>query len=232
MVNLKISNSNAFLNALKENLNINGKDYVALITGRSNDPFRLLVMTILSQNTSDRNAMLAFRNLSSKIQIDAASLASAPLPLIKELIRPAGLFRRRAEILKNVSTIILERFNGNLENILNRPCREAREILISLPGVGRKTADILLLFTGRCKTFPVDTHISRVSKRIGVVPENADYEQIRSAWMKLYEPSNYLLLHLLLIALGRSYCKSRNPLHDQCPVRYWCKYWMTLKNRI
>jgi len=91
-----------------------------------------------------------------------------------------------------------------------------------LPGVGRKTADVLLLFRAKKPAIPIDTHINRVSKRLGFVNQNADYEEIRSRLEELYNPKDYFSVHILLILLGRKYCKARNPKCTECPVNKFC----------
>lgn len=210
---------------LVNGVKLNYDDYAAIIASRSSDPFKLLIMTILSQNTNDKNAIKAYRNLSSRYDINAKTLSEISHAELAELIKPAGLHFNRASRIIAISRIILENYDGDLNNILNLPCDIARRTLLSLPGIGVKTADVLLLFTGRCATFPVDTHITRVSKRLGVVDVNAKYEDIQSFWMKNYPETEYLRLHLLLIALGREFCFARNPKHNICPVKFMCKTW-------
>ncbi|MEM3542657.1 MAG: endonuclease III [Candidatus Methanomethylicia archaeon] len=221
-------NPQAFLNMLVNGVKLNYDDYAAIIASRSSDPFKLLIMTILSQNTNDKNAIKAYSNLSSKYDINAKTLSKISPVELAELIKPAGLHFNRANRIIALSKIILENYNSDLNNILNLPCDVARRILLSLPGIGLKTADVLLLFTGRCAIFPVDTHITRVSKRLGVVDVKAKYEYIQSFWIKNYPESEYLRLHLLLIALGREFCSARNPKHNICPVRFMCKTWFQI----
>lgn len=223
-------NSNVFLNLLYNVVKLNYDEYATIIASRSSDPFKLLVMTILSQNTNDRNAIKAYMDLSSKYDVDARILGNlSPLELA-ELIKPAGMHFKRAYRIIEISKFILERYDGDLNNILNLPCDIVRKELLSLPGVGFKTADVLLLFTGRCFTFPVDTHISRISKRLGVVGKNADYEEIRDFWMGNFPEKEYLRLHLSLIAFGRQICSSKNPKHDICPIGFMCKTWIDIKH--
>ena len=93
---------------------------------------------------------------------------------------------------------------------------------MELPGVGPKTADVVLLFIAEKPTVPVDTHVNRVSRRLGLAPLKPSYEGIRGSLESLYQPSDYLAMHLLLISLGRKVCRARNPLHKLCPVRALC----------
>ena len=95
-------------------------------------------------------------------------------------------------------------------------------MLMNIPGVGPKTADVVLLFAAGKPTVPVDTHVHRVSRRLGLAPLRGSYEGIRGALESLYSPKDYLAIHLLLISLGRWFCRARNPLHEPCPLRSLC----------
>jgi len=100
---------------------------------------------------------------------------------------------------------------------------EARKVLLSLPGIGPKTADILLLFCAGKPVLPVDTHVNRVSKRLGLVSlDDKDYDSIRMKLEGLYAPEDYFAVHMLFIALGRKYCKALKPLCNLCPLNGLC----------
>ncbi|MEM2081561.1 MAG: endonuclease III [Candidatus Bathyarchaeia archaeon] len=185
-------------------------------------PFEILIVTIISQNTADRNTARAFERLSKRFEIKPEVLANAELSQIEEALRVAGLYRNKAKTIKAVSRIIVEKFHGSIQHILSQPLEEARKTLMALPGVGPKTADVVLLFSSRQPTIPVDTHVNRVAKRLGFAPANGDYEAVRLSLQSLYNPCDYLAVHVLLIAQGRRYCKARRPLCRQCPVRMYC----------
>lgn len=186
------------------------------------DPFQVLIMTVLSQATADRNSERAFRNLSKRFSIYPKNLAGARVEEIEAAIRVAGLYRNKSKVIKELSRLILEKFGGSLNFIHSLPLEEARKTLICLPGVGPKTADVVLIFCAGKPTLPVDTHVNRVSRRLRLVPPDADYEGVRGALQSLYLPKDYLPVHLLLISLGRRYCKARNPLCKSCPVNMLC----------
>lgn len=186
------------------------------------DPFQVLIMTVLSQATADRNSERAFRNLSKRFPIYPKNLAGARVEEIEAAIRVAGLYRNKSKVIKELSRLILEKFGGSLNFIHSLPLEEARKTLICLPGVGPKTADVVLIFCAGKPTLPVDTHVNRVSRRLRLVPPDADYEGVRGALQSLYLPKDYLPVHLLLISLGRRYCKARNPLCKSCPVNMLC----------
>ena len=191
-------------------------------TVSNRDPFKTLIITIISQNTADRNTGKAFENLSNQFQITPEALTNAETGKVEESLRVAGLYRNKAKAIKQVSRIIMEKFHGNLTQILSMPFEEARRTLLQLPGVGPKTADVVLLFCGEKPTVPVDTHVNRVSKRLGLAPKNGDYEAVRKSLQLLYEQKDYSAIHVLLILLGRKYCKARNTLCKQCPVNMLC----------
>ncbi|MDH5460047.1 MAG: endonuclease III [Candidatus Bathyarchaeota archaeon] len=191
------------------------------ITSNRN-PFETLIVTIISQNTANRNTAKAFGKLSERFKITPEVLANAQISQIEECLKVAGLYRNKAKTIKQISKIILEKFRGDLKPILSLPFEEARKTLLQLPGVGPKTADVVLLFCAQKPTIPVDTHVNRVSKRLGLAPIEGDYEAVRESLQALYNPKDYLVLHMLLILLGRNYCKANNPLCNQCPVNTLC----------
>jgi len=134
------------------------------------DPFKTLIVTILSQNTNDRNTEKAFERLSNDFRIDPETLAKAHIKQLEASLKVAGLYRNKAKTIKKVSKIVNETYHNDLQQILLKPVEEARNELMLLPGVGPKTADVVLLFAAKKPTMPVDTHVNRVSKRLGLVP--------------------------------------------------------------
>ncbi len=186
------------------------------------EPFSTLIRTVLSQATNDKNTDKAFSNLSERFEITPTALAEADLNGIEKAIRIGGLYRNKSRVIKELSRVIVEKFGGTLDFVYSSPLEEARKLLMALPGIGPKTADVVLLFSANKPVLPVDTHVNRVSKRLGLVASNADYEHIRLALESIYSAKDYLTAHLLLIILGRKYCKARNPFHESCPVNMLC----------
>jgi endonuclease-3 len=204
-------------------LRILSKEFgVPEISGSRSDPFQALVGTVLSQATNDRNRDRAYANLAKKYKIDPEALADADVKELEEAIRVGGLYRNKARKIKELSKIVCTQFHGSLSFIFSEPLNRSRELLMSLPGVGPKTADVVLLFIAKKPSVPVDTHVNRVSRRLGLAPLKASYEGIRRSLESLYEPRDYLAIHLLLIGLGRRFCRARNPLHKPCPVNALC----------
>lgn len=185
-------------------------------------PFETLVVTIISQNTTDRNTARAFEALSKQFETTPEALAKASLREIEDAIKPAGLFTGKAKTIKQAATKILEEYRGTLQPILLLPFEEARKTLMQFPGVGPKTTDVVLLFSANQPTIPVDTHVNRVAKRLGFAPASADYEVVRRNLQSLFSPKDYLAVHMLLIAHGRRFCKARHPLCEECPINAYC----------
>ncbi len=185
-------------------------------------PFQTLIHTILSQNTNDRNSSAAMRKLRKRYRITPQVLSKARVSDIVDCIRSAGLYRSKAPRIIEVSRIIDSQYAGRLSTILRLPYDQAKEKLTDLPGVGPKTADILLAFVANHPVIPVDTHIARVSKRLGIAPSNADYEKIRGNLERLTHPPERLRMHLSLIAFGRAICRAPKPRCAICPISNIC----------
>jgi endonuclease-3 len=191
-------------------------------TETKRNSFETLIVTIISQNTADRNTARAFENLSKRFEITPEALAKAENSQIEESLKVAGLYKNKAKTIKQVSKTILEKFHGTLAPILSLPLEDARKTLTQFPGIGPKTADVVLLFSARQLTIPVDTHVNRVAKRLCFAPIDGDYEAVRKNLRLLYNPSDYLAVHVLLIAHGRKYCRAVRPLCEECPVNTHC----------
>jgi len=187
----------------------------------TDDPFLLLVGTILSQNTNWRNTRAAYNRLITKFHTPG-QLARAEVLEIQKLIKPAGLYRMKSKRLKEVARIVLERYRGDLSTLLRKPSEEARRELLSLPGIGYKTADVVLVFGAGRDVLPIDTHIFRVSKRLGFARPKASYEEVRSELEELTPRGHRGEAHVLWIQHGRRYCLARNPLCDECPINDLC----------
>jgi endonuclease III len=186
------------------------------------DPFQTLVVTIISQNTADTNTARAFESLSKRFEITPEALAKAPLSQIEAAIRTAGLYKSKAKTIQQASSTICGKYGGSLKPILELPLEEARAALMDFAGVGPKTADVVLLFSAKQPTIPVDTHVNRLSKRLGFATMDADYERVRSSLQQLFDQEDFLAVHLLLIVHGRKTCKARHPQCASCPVNSYC----------
>jgi endonuclease-3 len=187
----------------------------------TDDPFLLLVGTVLSQNTSDRNSRPAYNRLVAKFETPK-QLAGAEAREIQKLIKPAGLHRVKSKRLKHLARAVCERYGGDLGSVLRMPLEGARRELLSLPGVGYKTADVLLVFACGRDVLPIDTHIFRIAKRLDIAPPKAGYEEVRLKLEERIPKGRRGKAHMLLIQHGRRYCRARNPLCLECPINDLC----------
>lgn len=185
------------------------------------DPFLLLVGTVLSQNTNWRNTRTAYNRLVMKFKTPQ-QLAEADVREVQRLIRPAGLYKIKSKRLKVIAQIVLDRYGGDLNSVLQMLPKKARCELLSIPGVGYKTADVVLVFAGGRDVLPIDTHIFRISKRLGFAPPNADYEEVRRSLEELIPRGRRGEAHILLIQHGRRYCRAPSPLCRECPINDLC----------
>lgn len=187
-------------------------------------PFEVLVAVILSQATSRAGNILAFGNLRKNYKLTPRRVAKIPTARLVSLIKPAGLQQVRGPRLKEMSRFLLKEYGGDLDKILSLPKGEARKKLLEIPAVGPKTADVMLEFVGSRGTLPIDTHIDRISKRLGLVHEKAKYEAIKSKLESLVPPGQRRRVHLLLIEFGRETCRARNPLCGKCEISAYCPH--------
>jgi endonuclease-3 len=189
------------------------------------DPVDMLVGTILSANTNDSNSGRAFDQLKAFSDGDWERVRTAPLELIKDLIRPAGMYNQKAPYVVATLERIQSDFGAyRLDSLASAPLDEAMAWLMSLPGVGHKTASIVMLFCFNRAAFPVDTHVQRISQRLGVASGKASAAEIKRVWESLIAPECFYALHLNFIRLGREICRAQRPLCELCPVQAQCAY--------
>ncbi|MCS7102950.1 MAG: endonuclease III [Candidatus Korarchaeum sp.] len=215
------------LRRLSQEFNPRDEEYASLLSFREGNLFEVLVTTVISQNTNDRNTMKVLRRMREKFgTVTPERILETRTEELENIIRPAGLYRQKAKYLKE---IVKELSGGALKDILEKDLEEARRRLISIPGIGPKTADVLLSVVSK-GSIAVDRHIARVSLRLGIT-DRKDYESIRRALMELFDEKDYLKAHLLLIKLGRVYCRPRNPKCQECPLRDICVFSHSLEPR-
>ena len=155
---------------------------------RSGDPFKTLIRTILSQNTNWRNEDTAYRRLEETDRRHPPKSRQRHYRRSPRRSSPLACTTLGARSSNKSQSEVIERFNGDLTTIVSKPYPEARETLMTLPGVGEKTADVVLLFNAGKRVIPVDRHIARIAKRLELVPENAPYDTIRSTLEEATSP--------------------------------------------
>jgi endonuclease-3 len=187
-------------------------------------PVDELISTILSQNTNDTNRDRAFESLRRHYPTWDL-VRDAETGAVIEAIRPAGLANQKGPRIQQVlREITAERGSLDLDFLSGLPLEEARAWLMKFKGVGPKTAAIVLCFSLNRPAFPVDTHIYRVTGRIGLRPEKMTVEDAHPHLESLFPPDTYSAVHLNLIRLGREICAARKPVCGCCPLQVVCVY--------
>jgi endonuclease-3 len=203
-----------------------------------------LVLTVLSQSTNDRNRDVAFLRLRERFAdpgppaqpIDYAAVLAAPVAEIEEAIRPGGISKVKSARIQAILAAILAGARGpedssspgadqeplSLEWMRDAPVERSRAYLCALPGVGRKTAACVLLFSYGLPDIPVDTHVSRVGTRLGLFRAGAPFEQLHDQMLALTPPGHELELHVNLLRHGRRTCHARTPACDECALARMC----------
>ncbi|MBN2045990.1 MAG: endonuclease III [Anaerolineales bacterium] len=188
-----------------------------------------LVSTILSQNTNDVNRDVAFNALVAKFPSWEAARDADEEEVI-EVIRPAGLANQKGPRIQNVLRQITEmRGSLDLTFLKDYTLEEAAEWLVQFKGVGPKTAAIVLQFSLGLPAFPVDTHIYRITGRLGLRPEKMSADKAHPHMESLLPPETYYPAHLNIIRLGREICHARKPKCTQCPLTAYCDYYQNLE---
>ncbi len=185
-------------------------------------PVDELIATILSQSTSDGNRDKGFYALKDRYP-DWESVMNAPEMDIVNTIRPAGLANRKGPRIKNALQFIYdEQGELSLDFLNEMTLDEARAWLVQIKGVGPKTAAIILLFGFNRPAFPVDTHVHRITRRLGLIGPKVSADKAHPILEKMGDPNTYYPLHLNIIRHGRETCRARRPLCDQCPLTNEC----------
>ncbi len=189
-----------------------------------NDPTDELVLTILSQHTSDSNAERAFVQLRRQLPSWDA-VVEAPIQTVADAINSGGLAAQKApRIQAALRRIHEERGDYDLRFLATLPLREARDWLTALDGVGPKTASVVLLFSFGLPLMPIDTHVHRVSRRIGLIPPNTTADQAHELALATFPPDRMYEAHVNLITHGRRTCAARRPACGRCPLAPRCRY--------
>jgi endonuclease-3 related protein len=191
-------------------------------------PFEVITGAILTQNTSWTNVEKAIANLKSAGCLDAEALYRIELSRLAELIRPAGYYNIKAKRLKNFLEWLFDNYGGNLANLEPVATSQLREELLAIKGVGRETADSILLYALGRPVFVVDAYTARIAVRHGLIEPDADYEQLRELFESNLPQDTQLFneYHALLVRAGKEFCrpKARCP---GCPLE---KHPHTLEN--
>ena len=187
------------------------------------DPLSELIQTVLSQNTADVNSDRAYASLMERFGGDWDAVRAAPVDQVADAIRRGGLAEIKAARIKSILDRIAETVGElDLTFLRDTSMEEGRTFLRSLGGVGPKTAACVLLFSCGKPALPVDTHVHRVSQRLGLVPAKATAEQAHAMLEAIVPVDKVYAFHMLLIGHGRQICKAQRPRCAECPVEDRC----------
>jgi len=193
-----------FMKRLKENLPEHEM--------KSSDPYRVLVATVISHRTKDEVTYEVAEKVFEKYP-DIHSLAEADEEELASLICPAGFYRQKAKKLKNIARIIVENYGGKIP--------ESMDELLKLPGIGRKTANIIISRSFGKDAIAVDTHVHRISNRLGIV-ETKTPEETEKALKKVLPRKYWKEFNVTMVLFGRNICRPISPKCDECPVKDMC----------
>ncbi len=199
------------------------------------DAMHELILTILSANTNDVNSGRAFRTLMEKYGGDYDAIRTAPVDEIKQAIRVAGMYNQKApRLIQTLEMVWAERGAYNIDHVAKMTVTEGEAYLSRFPGVGHKTASIVLLFSFGKPAFPVDTHVQRLSQRLGMSDPQASPAKIKAIWesgILGQDAKEFYALHVNFIQHGRAVCQARKPKCDECRLRRICEYGQTTTAR-
>ena len=189
-------------------------------------PIAELILTVLSQSTNDRNRDVAFLRMRERLPT-WERVRDAPLEQLEEAIRPGGISKVKSARIQAILRAISDEPRDpsrelSLDWIERASVEQARDYLVALPGVGRKTAACVLLFAYGKREVPVDTHVSRVGTRLGLLRAGAPFEQLHDQMLALTPPGAELELHVNLLRHGRRTCHARSPACWECALARMC----------
>jgi len=184
------------------------------------DPYRVLIRTILSQRTRDENTDRASAQLFSQYHT-MTEIAGADPARLEPLIRPAGFYRVKAQRIVEVSKKLLDEFKGHVPDDIKN--------LLKLPGVGRKTANCVLVYGFQKPAIPVDVHVHRISNRLGLVKTKTP-EETEVELEKIVPKEYWIELNDLMVQFGQTICRPQSPRHEECPLQDICDYYQEIKN--
>lgn len=183
-------------------------------------PLDELVLTVLSQSTNDRNRDVAYLRLRERFGGSWEAVRAAPVEEVEAAIRPGGISKVKSLRIQQILEAIGDPLT--LDDLAGLPVEEARARLVALPGVGRKTAACVLLFSFGMRDVPVDTHVSRVGTRLALLPEDPNFDRLHDAMLEITPRGAELEFHVNLLRHGRRTCHAQRPACRECALRRMC----------
>ena len=184
--------------------------------------FVTLISIILSQRTYWKNVKTATDRFTERFK-SLEDVAKASVKEIEKAIKPAGLCHMRALRIKALAEDLIKEYDGKLDVITSLSYTEAKKKLVAINGIGPKTADVFLMAVNGEQVLPVDVHIFRIIKRLGIADEKDNYESLRAKLEAEILPNQRINAHLILIEFGRQICRAQNPKCGECSIKKYCK---------
>lgn len=191
---------------------LEGEAHLDQLAQKKQNPFKILISTILSARTRDINTRAATERLFAKFNTPEL-IANADVEALENLVRKAGFYKVKAARIKEISQIIVEKFNGKVPKDFNE--------LINLPGVGAKTANCVLVYAFQIPAIPVDTHVHRISNRLGWVKTKKP-DETEKELKKIIPKEQWIRINRLFVRFGQQICLPNNPKHEDCPINGIC----------
>lgn len=191
----------------------------------ADSPFEVMVGAILTQNTAWTNVEKAMRNLKQESMLSPGKLYKQPVSVIAKLIRPSGFYNQKAKRLKLMVEYLITEYNGDIDAMCKKELAALRSELLSLNGIGRETADSIILYACNKPIFVVDSYTYRVFNRHGLLDEQTGYDDIQQMFMDNldHDPGMFNEYHALIVELAKNFCKAR-PLCEGCPLSELPRY--------
>jgi endonuclease-3 related protein len=182
-------------------------------------PFEVVVGAILTQNTAWTNVEKAIANLKQARMLSPEKIYREPVPVIAKLIRPSGFYNQKAKRLKSMVKTIVENYGGDLAQLCKQETGALRNELLAINGIGKETADSILLYACHKPVFVVDSYTHRVFSRHGFIGEESGYDELQDLFMDTLEHTveTFNEYHALIVELAKTFCRTR-PLCDRCPL--------------
>jgi endonuclease-3 related protein len=183
-------------------------------------PLEVCLGAVLTQNTNWKNVERAIANLKAAGPLTVDALWRMPAEQLSELIRPAGYFRLKAGRLRNFLELIAKRFDGSLERLFDLPTEELRATVLAVRGIGRETADAIVLYAAERPVFVVDAYTLRIAFRHSLVDQDCDYDLLQETFASALatDVETFKEYHALLVRVGKGHCKKQSPQCDGCPL--------------
>ncbi|MHA1914525.1 MAG: endonuclease III domain-containing protein [Promethearchaeota archaeon] len=199
---------------------LKGEAHLDELANIKQDPYKILISTILSARTRDANTKLATEKLFAKYN-SPSLIATAAIESLEDLIRASGFYRIKATRIQQVSKVLLDKYNGKVPRRF--------EDLINLPGVGAKTANCVLVYAFKEAAIPVDTHVHRISNRLGWV-NTVKPDQTEKALKEVVPKDLWIQINRIFVRFGQEICLPLRPKCDVCPVEKFCPRDFSMEN--